>query len=424
MSEEDLVFVGVVHPPQDTTPASKNVGPNDFCDSNLGEMNLDGLPLHIQHQNLDGKDVDFGTHQEKSIGQILSTVTGAQGNAKIVVGRVNANHQEVIEGIENGKWPELSLQHNFTMSIDEKGERQTRTPFEVSVVEKGNRPGCRIIHCHRVPKSTWGTTSTSQISDNKNKNKNMETPVPHTDASAETPVETPATVTLASLTTKEGVAALGWTPEQLVEGVAETTANFVNVQEQYAKLQADFAELEKTKTALEKEKEAMTNVTQRQLEQKVKQMIDLLKLDGDMTPEDEQAWNTMGTPKNVEQAEQLGRVLTMNLANKIQNNARIRELERDVALLRGQTSVTSSGTFQDFKSAMRNLTPGAAATTNEPLARPTKRFASEALVDAVRTPMAEAPVVPEEAPMDPREHLKNAFLQSHLSMPQMAPQRG
>ena len=45
----DLVFVGVAHPAQGPTPPSESLGPNDFCDANLRDMSLDGLPLHYNH---------------------------------------------------------------------------------------------------------------------------------------------------------------------------------------------------------------------------------------------------------------------------------------------------------------------------------------------------------------------------------------
>jgi hypothetical protein len=384
MEKQDLVFVGVAHPAQRAMPPSKDLGANDFCDDNLRELDLDGLPLHYNH---DGEP----------LGEILRTVTGNNGNSKLIVGRIRDSATS--RRIESGELGELSLTHEFTARRDENGrEHQTRTPLEVSVVEKGNRPGCRIIHTHRVPTSR----STSQISPTPAATPKAtmaeQTPV------AEVPEGTSEVDAIASFADAASVTEMGLTQEQLVEGFAGATAALIDLKKNQSELQQRYE-------ALEKEKGALASSTQREILEQVKQHIALLQMDQEVPAEDAQAYSDIFTAaQNVEDAEKQRRVLNMVVANKKANNQRIREQEEELKAWRAQGSLSATGAATGFKAMMRNFASGAA--TAEPLAQPNKRFASEALQAAVKHEPA--------APVDPFQAMRAAFLQMPAEIPKMA----
>jgi hypothetical protein len=411
MTDTDLVFVGVVHPPQDPMPPSVDVGPNDFCDDNLRALNLDGLPLHYNH------DTDA-----PALGTVLKTMTGENGLSKVVVGRVDAQHAKAIENIEMGRWPELSLQHEFTATWPEAGgEIQTRRPIEVSFTEKGNRPGCKIIHTQRWPALSFRTVSPPQISREDSSvasdtvaSKKMATP-----AVVETPtaaVEAPAVeaaapqaeMTLETLSTKEGVQAQGFTQEQLVEYVASSNAAFVD-------LGTRFKQIEEENKALKQEKEKIESTQKQDILSKLQEAIEFYKADG-LSEADEQAMRDVyGSPKTVEEADKLNRVLSMTLANFHKNNAIIQQQEAELKARREQQKLASTDGAQEYRAMLKNFT----GASSGPLAPPNKRFASEALQEAVAAPTPSVPVVKQE-PENPFAALAAQFASAPLEPPRMA----
>lgn len=417
----DLAFVGIVHPDQDPTPASLDVMPNTFCDDNLRDLDLTGLPLFHSHQDSTGKDVTFGTvHKQESLGKVLRTVTG-KGGVKIIIGKVGAGNAQAIENIESGKWGELSLQHNFTAEITDKGESQTRTPFEVSFTEKGNRPGCKIIHSHRIPETSSSGSLISQAQ-KRLENRGMGEPIPAV-AAAAAPVAAaapapvaaapapvaapldPATMSMKDMASTEGIAAMGWSGDQVVEAWAASTSALSDAHETIAKLMKD-----QTNTA---------QSAQAQLMEKVKKHLSLMKMDAPISEQDESAYMShYEAPKTVEEADMFSRVVTMDLENKIQSNAKIREQEAELLMLRERVKPTVPP-MDLYLSKLKGV--HSASAVAEPLADPLKRFASDALVEAARgqvlPPAASAFAQPQVPVMTPQEAFRASFVGGRLDPP-------
>lgn len=152
MSSQDLVFIGCVHPPASfgNTPEDlQKLGPNDFTERQVREMDLTGLPVTWEHD------------EDKGIGVVKMTLTSDDGSKHIIaaidcdteVGRQCA-HQ-----MERGEINELSLSHLYTEAYDpeENVSIQNRIPVRVGITKQGARSNCRVPRelLYRVDKDYW-----------------------------------------------------------------------------------------------------------------------------------------------------------------------------------------------------------------------------------------------------------------------------
>ena len=232
---------------------------------------------------------------------------------------------------------------------------------------------------------------------------------------AGTPVAEPPATDLNSLATTEGIAALGLSPMELTAGLATATATARDLKASLAKALEDVARVEK-------EKGELVSSSQRDRQDKAQQLINLLKLDVPMTEEDEKAYlGHYSLPKTVEESQVLNNMLTMQLANKIENNRTIRMQEEELLRYRSQFNMQPSGGFGRYNNAMAELK--SAAAVDEPLASPNKRFATEALKEAVARPssVVAQEIAQEETPRNPFAQLAAAFLDTAAVAPPMGP---
>jgi len=350
----DLVFVGVAHPPQGPTPPTKDVGVNQFCSDNLRDMKLTGLPVGYEH--------------EHPVGTIIHSATGAQ-STKLIVGHIPEHEKATIERIENGDLPDLSLTHTFSVWNEEDGtEIQERQPIEVSLTKKGNRPGCKIIHTHRLP-----TRSTEYI---------RKKPLPQETMAEE--------LSLADYGDEEKIKALGWSQEDMMKAFVEATGALLRANERTT-------ELEQESEAMRKQKEELEAMSQKQLDELKEQLKTYLTPEGQEAPENlTKALTAFDSPTSVEQSDML-RMIVQNAADRQEYIHRLEgELQKHREGVQMVQQAKKNPALAHFTNTVSNL-------RSEPLQKAEKRFASEAMAEAV----------------DPMDALRSSFLQKGSKMPRM-----
>jgi len=360
--EGDLVFVGVAHPPQGLIPPTKDVGVNQFCTDNLRQMKLSGLPIGYEH--------------EYPVGKIIHAATGSQ-DTKMVVGHIPAEQTDIIKKIEEGQLPDLSLTHSFSVWNEDDGtEIQERQPIEVSLTKKGNRPGCKIIHTQRLSK---GLAPTDPISNRSSVQQKM----------AEEEASAPA-MSLADFADKEKVEALGWSHGDMMNAFVEASKGIMAERERVT-------QLENETEAMRKQKEELEAVSQKQLDELKEQLKGILTPAGEKPSEVlDKALTTFG-PSNVEQSE----ILRMIVQNGHDKQAYINRLEEELQNHRQGVQMAQQAKKNP---ALAHFSNTISALRNEPLAKTEKRFASEALTEAV----------------DPLQSLRSSFMQKESKMPRMS----
>lgn len=352
----DLVFVGFAHPPQGPTPPTKDVGVNQFCSDNLRDMNLTGLPVGYEH--------------EHPVGTIIHSATGAQ-STKLIVGHIPEHEKATIESIENGDLPELSLTHTFSVWNEKDGtEIQERRPIEVSLTKKGNRPGCKIIHTHRLP-------TRSSPADYISKE-----PLPQETMNEE--------LSLADYGDVEKIKALGWSQEDMMKAFAEATGALLRANERAT-------ELEQQSENMRKQKEELEAVSQQQLDELKEQLKTYLTPAGEEPTEKlTKALTAFNSPSSVEQSDML-RMIVQNAADRQEYINRLEgELQKHREGVQMAQQAKKNPALAHFTNTVSNL-------RSEPLQKAEKRFASEAMAEAV----------------DPIDALRSSFLKKDSKMPRM-----
>lgn len=129
-------YVGRVLPKGSDVPL-RNLDLNDFTPDQTKNLNLAGLRHCRKHDD------------KKEIGIILEDPS--YDNEKFAIGRIDVNDpigKLTVMEILNGKTSDLSLTHNYGLMTYPGMYVEIKEPTEISSVEKGNRPDCRIL---------WGT---------------------------------------------------------------------------------------------------------------------------------------------------------------------------------------------------------------------------------------------------------------------------
>lgn len=171
-----LLFLGRVLPAADAEVDLYKLHANDFKPAHTAQIRLRGMPLYREHK------------QHRTWGKILGNFQHDDGS-QFIFARVD--DPGLAEEIRSGKKRELSMSHYFQMHFNPDGtEVQTKIPYEVSVVKKGNRPGCFIYHF-------WETTSNPNLTHIFQNSQKMSTPA-SADSSAGAAAPAPAAAAAAA----------------------------------------------------------------------------------------------------------------------------------------------------------------------------------------------------------------------------------
>ena len=132
MSDKCFFFGKILPPSQDGEPAL-----NHFEQKHIEKMNLDGMPLCRMHKD------------NHVIGKIMTSVYCNDGS-RYVIGYIDkdSNLGKITKfELEMGQLPDLSLKHRFRCTPDKhkKEINILMLPYEVSIVDEGQRAGCKII---------------------------------------------------------------------------------------------------------------------------------------------------------------------------------------------------------------------------------------------------------------------------------------
>lgn len=133
------LYIGIALPPgvkKSQLRRKKDLHSNDFLFEDVLKLDLSGL-VHLYNHD-----------PSKPVGRVLASFNGNDGS-KMVIGAIDMDSfwgNYLVFQIENGQFNELSLQHFYYLEkIGPDLFWEEKRNFEISSVEKANRPGCRII---------------------------------------------------------------------------------------------------------------------------------------------------------------------------------------------------------------------------------------------------------------------------------------
>lgn len=376
----DLVFTGIVWPGEVGNLA------NDMPEETLRNYDVTGCKVFVGHDvdedgtNFAGRVIE--THHLKGDGPQPKLVTA------ILDGHTPSG-KRAIDLIESGQFLELSLTNKlsaYRLEVPKpdgtKGVfvRESRRPIELSIVQKGNKPNCYILHHHRDKSGATEQTTKASDSFQTQVFKNMAdsaqstvTPPAAGQPSAQSPpAEQPAQPTGAQVPPDDETSPDHWigklgqfSQEQAVQLAAESAAAKARMERQHKE---QLAELEKIRKENE-ELKGQAGFAQTALKAQMDKMVEMYAKYNPSQPDNARQMVADGYVKQPEFVEYV-------MANSIKMHERLNQIENEYNSFKSianAQSQTVQEEFQRLQSGFRNAGRGDG---------PLKRVAPEALEQA------------------------------------------
>ncbi len=349
----DYYFLGKSRPSAQDQTARSGGPENEFSDEQLKKLNFKDMPICRMHNAkvVIGKIIDNVELSSESGGKYIFGVIYLDN----VVGRYTYENE-----IMTGKKLDLSLSHMYSEYHTKKDGinycTKTKTPYELSVVDEGNFPGCSILFgdiiktpsapyissLERVENNTTGSVTSGKFNNNKKNNTPttvMPTEKPTQEKKPETNEKDTKPAELKSVKNNADTPGLS-AEEQLKKMGPEELQPLV-----LRLLQQDNDNkklLETYKQDNEEYKKKVDEESQQELEENVNAMLELYSMTGGTTDDVQQYFEEVFKDTGVEGAEQARQIVQLVASNHRSAKKMIEGIQEELEKLRSVSNTSGS----------------------------------------------------------------------------------